>query len=82
MDKPHETGHVRKMDWYSSVCQETRSGHGASRVVKPRMLEELLDTYQMWEEKDPQNEYGGHHLLVDREAAVSEALGAEMCMQK
>jgi hypothetical protein len=29
-----------------------RSGHGASRVIPPALVEELLDTYQMWEERE------------------------------
>ncbi len=29
-----------------------RYGLGASRVIPPSLIEELLDTYQMWEERE------------------------------
>jgi hypothetical protein len=29
-----------------------RSGLAASRVIPPPLIEELLDTYQMWEERE------------------------------
>jgi hypothetical protein len=50
-DLPHETYHTGKWLRRQGLSPDG-SGNAASRVIPLSVLEELLETYQMWEERE------------------------------